>query len=104
MLASDDDMHVAWITRRIVHTLIQYLDQARLLFKGPEELAHPLDVDKFRLRQDIGSAVNIDVAARFLTFKTALAQQNGVLQHVVVKRLLLFHQLDDLRADREQAL
>src|SRR6476469_3037464 len=33
MLASDHDVDVARIARRIVNTLIQYLDQARLLFK-----------------------------------------------------------------------
>src|SRR5690349_10332144 len=104
MLAPDDDVHVARITCRIVNALVQYFNQARLLFKRPEQLAHPLEIDKFRLRKYMRSAVDIDVAARFLTFETALAQQNRVLQHAIVKRLLFFHQLDDLRADREQAL
>src|SRR5574338_87170 len=104
MLAPDDNMDVAGITGGIVNTLVQYLDQPRLLFKRPEQFAHALDIDKFRLRQYVGSTIDVNVTARFLAFQTTLAQQNRVLQHAIVKCLLFLHQLDDLGTNREQAL
>src|SRR5215213_2762296 len=104
MLASDYDVHVARIARRVVNALVQYLDQARLLFKRPEQLAHPLDVDKFRFRKDVGSSINVNVAAGFLPLEASFTQQNRVLQQSIVKRFLFLHQLDNLGADREEAL
>src|SRR5690349_9578565 len=99
MLAPDDDVNVARIVCGIVNALVEYLDQPRLLFKGPEQLAHALDVDKVRLRKDVGSSVNVDVAARLFAFQAPFAQQDRILEELVVKRLLLFHQLDDLGSD-----
>src|SRR4051794_31180097 len=104
MLAADDYVYIARVARRVVNALVEYLDQARLLFKRPEQLAHTLDVDKFRFRQNVRSAVDINASARIFAFEASLAQQNRVLQQSIVKRLLFFHQLDDLGPDREQAL
>src|SRR5262245_8239809 len=103
MLAPDDDVNVARIVCCIVNALVEYFDQPRLLFKRSEQLAHALDVDKVGLCKDVGSSINIDVAARLFAFQAPFTQQDRVLEELVVKRLLFFHELDDLGADRQQA-
>src|SRR5689334_1444058 len=53
MLPPDYDVNVARITRRIVNTFIENLDQPRLLFKRSKQLTHALDVDEVGLRKDV---------------------------------------------------
>src|SRR6202008_390203 len=46
VFAADRHVHVARVISGVVDTFVQYLDQARLLFKHPEQVAHAFDVVK----------------------------------------------------------
>ena len=105
MFAPDDDLHLARKSLIARDALIEDFQKTRLLLKGAEQLAHSLGVGKLRLRQNIRCAVNINVRHRCLfTFKAAVTEQHGVAQQLVVESFFGAHQLDDLGANRRQAL
>src|SRR5215213_5118649 len=46
VLAPNHDVHVAGIVRRVVNTLVEDFDEARLLFERLEQIAHSVDIDE----------------------------------------------------------